>query len=375
MIMNPLLHLQQLGQSPWHDNIRRDQITSGQLECMVVERDITGLTSNPTIFEQAIIRTDDYNESLRKLAIAGNDAEQIFYSLVIDDIQAAADIFQPVYERTHGADGYVSIEVSPSYANDTESTIRDARQLWERVDRPNLMVKIPATKAGLEAITETVSSGINVNVTLIFSIERYGEVIDAFMAGLEQRLANGQSVEHVASVASFFVSRLDTLVDSLLEEKISAGLGGSNDLESLRGKAAVANARLAYRLFEQVSDSSRWAALSSQGARVQRPLWASTSTKNPSYSDVLYVESLIGPDTVNTMPPGTLRAFKDHGRVELTINSEVDQALELVNRLSEAQISMDIVTQKLEDEGVAAFFKSFDNLLAVIEGRRQSILG
>ena len=375
MIMNPLLHLQQLGQSPWHDNIRRDQITSGQLECMVVERDITGLTSNPTIFEQAIIRTDDYNESLRKLAIAGNDAEQIFYSLVIDDIQAAADIFQPVYERTHGADGYVSIEVSPSYANDTESTIRDARQLWERVDRPNLMVKIPATKAGLEAITETVSSGINVNVTLIFSIERYGEVIDAFMAGLEQRLANGQSVEHVASVASFFVSRLDTLVDSLLEEKISAGLGGSNDLESLRGKAAVANARLAYRLFEQVSDSSRWAALSSQGARVQRPLWASTSTKNPSYSDVLYVESLIGPDTVNTMPPDTLRAFKDHGRVELTINSEVDQALELVNRLSEAQISMDIVTQKLEDEGVAAFFKSFDNLLAVIEGRRQSILG
>ena len=375
MIMNPLLHLQQLGQSPWHDNIRRDQITSGQLECMVVEHDITGLTSNPTIFEQAITRSDDYNESLRKLAIAGNDAEQIFYSLVIDDIQAAADIFQPVYERTHGADGYVSIEVSPSYANDTESTIRDARQLWERVDRPNLMVKIPATKAGLEAIKETVSSGINVNVTLIFSIQRYGEVIDAFMAGLEQRLANGQSVEHVASVASFFVSRLDTLVDSLLEEKISAGLGGSNDLESLRGKAAVANARLAYRLFEQVSDSSRWAALSSQGARVQRPLWASTSTKNPSYSDVLYVESLIGPDTVNTMPPDTLRAFKDHGRVELTINSEVDQALELVSRLSEAQISMDIVTQKLEDEGVAAFFKSFDNLLAVIEGRRQSILG
>lgn len=342
---------------------------------MVAEEDVTGLTSNPTIFEQAITESHEYDEALRELTLAGNDAEQIFYSLAIEDIQAAADIFRSVYDRTNGGDGYVSIEVSPRYANDTEATIREARELWERVDRPNLMIKIPATQSGLAAITETIIDGISVNVTLIFSIDRYGKVIEAFMVGLEQRLEKGQTIERVASVASFFVSRLDTLVDQLLEEKILSYPAAAEQLESLKGKAAVANARLAYRLFEQRCDSTRWAALAARGARVQRPLWASTSTKNPAYSDVLYIESLIGPDTVNTMPPETLRAFKDHGNAEPTITTDVDQADELIDQLAEAQIMMDVVTQQLEDDGVAAFFQSFDHLLAVIDGRRKAILG
>lgn len=372
--MNPLVKLQQLGQSPWHDNIRRDQLSSGELLRMVEDGDITGLTSNPSIFEQAIANSDDYDQTLRELALSGNDSEQIFYALAVEDIIAAADIFQPVYERTHGVDGYVSIEVSPRYANDTAATVRDARQLWERIERPNLMIKIPATRAGLPAITETISEGINVNVTLIFSIERYGEVIEAFMSGLEQRLAKGDPVDHLASVASFFVSRLDTLVDQLLNEKISNRPAIAQRLEPLIGKAAVANARLAYRLFEQRYSSTRWAELASHGARVQRPLWASTSTKNPAYADVRYIEALIGADTVNTMPPETLQAFKDHGKADLTITSHVEKAEEIMDCLAEEQVFMDVVTQKLEDDGVAAFFQSFENLLAVIDDRRKAVL-
>lgn len=372
--MNPLVELQKLGQSPWLDNIRRDQLVSGELARMVEDGDITGLTSNPSIFEQAIAESDAYEFQLRELVLSGKNAEQTFYSIAIEDIKEAADIFRPVYERTQGGDGYVSIEVSPRYANDTQATIRDAHQLWERIERPNLMIKIPATRAGLPAITETISHGINVNVTLIFSIDRYSEVMDAFMAGLEHRLMKGKSVEHVASVASFFVSRLDTLVDDLLQEKIMASPDISKQLAHLKGKAAVANARLAYRLFEQTRDGPRCSAIVDQGAQMQRPLWASTSTKNPAYSDILYIEELIGPNTVNTMPPKTLQAFKDHGKAESTIRKDVEQAGEIMDRLASTQIIMDVVTQKLEDDGVAAFFQSFENLLAVIEGRRKVIL-
>ena len=372
--MNPLVELQKLGQSPWLDNIRRDQLVSGELARMVEDGDITGLTSNPSIFEQAIAESDAYEFQLRELVLSGKNAEQTFYSIAIEDIKEAADIFRPVYERSRGGDGYVSIEVSPRYANDTEATIRDAHQLWERIERPNLMIKIPATRAGLPAITETISHGINVNVTLIFSIDRYSEVMDAFMAGLEHRLMKGKSVEHIASVASFFVSRLDTLVDDLLQEKIMATPDISKQLAHLKGKAAVANARLAYRLFEQTRDGPRCSAIVDQGAQMQRPLWASTSTKNPAYSDILYIEELIGPNTVNTMPPKTLQAFKDHGKAESTIRKDVEQAGEIMDRLASTQIIMDVVTQKLEDDGVAAFFQSFENLLVVIEGRRKVIL-
>lgn len=372
--MNPLVELQKLGQSPWLDNIRRDQLVSGELARMVEDGDITGLTSNPSIFEQAIAESDAYEFQLRELVLSGKNAEQTFYSIAIEDIKEAADIFRPVYERTRGGDGYVSIEVSPRYANDTEATIRDAHQLWERIERPNLMIKIPATRAGLPAITETISHGINVNVTLIFSIDRYSDVMDAFMAGLEHRLMKGKSVEHIASVASFFVSRLDTLVDDLLQEKIMASPDISKQLAHLKGKAAVANARLAYRLFEQTRDGPRCSAIVDQGAQMQRPLWASTSTKNPAYSDILYIEELIGPNTVNTMPPKTLQAFKDHGKAESTIRKDVEQAGEIMDRLASTQIIMDVVTQKLEDDGVAAFFQSFENLLVVIEGRRKVIL-
>ena len=346
--MNPIERLTSLGQSLWLDNIQRSQLENGELKAMIERGDIRGMTSNPSIFNSAIAKTKDYDAALTSLAWAGWDAEKIFWQLAIEDIRAACDLFQPLYEETNGGDGYVSIEVSPDIAHDTEATIAQVEQLWARVHRPNLMVKIPATKAGIPAIRKAISVGINVNITLIFSLARYLEVMEAYLSGLEDHLAAGHSVHHIASVASFFVSRVDSKIDPRLPED-----------SSLRGKAAIANAKLAYDEFQKVFASRRWENLKVKGARVQRPLWASTSTKNPAYPDTIYVDNLIGPETVNTVPPATLEAFRDHGVAEVTITRDIEQAQKALNELEAAGISMDAVTEELEVEGVKAFADAF----------------
>ncbi|HEY3476340.1 MAG TPA: bifunctional transaldolase/phosoglucose isomerase, partial [Anaerolineales bacterium] len=360
-MMNPIEKLTSLEQSLWLDNIQRKQLENGELKAMIERGDIRGMTSNPSIFNSAIAKSKDYDAALTSLAWAGWDAEKIFWQLAIEDIRAACDLFHPLYEETNGGDGFVSIEVSPDIANDTDATLAQVEQLWARVHRPNLMVKIPATQAGIPAIRKAISVGININVTLIFSLKRYAEVMEAYLSGLEDHLAAGHSVHHIASVASFFVSRVDSKVDPKLPED-----------SPLRGKAAIANAKLAYDQYEQTFSTRRWENLKIKGARVQRPLWASTSTKDPAYPDTLYVDSLIGPDTVNTVPPSTLEAFRDHGVAEVTITRHLAEAQEAINQLESMGISMDTVTQELEHEGVKAFADSFAQLLETIDERRSS---
>ncbi|HJQ15041.1 MAG TPA: bifunctional transaldolase/phosoglucose isomerase [Anaerolineales bacterium] len=359
--MNRIEKLTSLGQSLWMDNIQRKQLENGELKAMIERGDIRGMTSNPSIFNNAIAKSKDYDAALTSLAWAGWDAEKIFWQLAIEDIRAACDLFAPLYEETDGGDGYVSIEVSPDVAHDTEATLAQVEQLWARVRRPNLMVKIPATKAGLPAIRKATAAGINVNITLIFSLARYAEVMEAYLSGLEDHIAAGHSVNHIASVASFFVSRVDSKVDPKLPED-----------SALKGKAAIANAKLAYDAYEQTFSSRRWENLKVKGARVQRPLWASTSTKNPAYPDTMYVDNLIGPDTVNTVPPSTLEAFREHGVAEITITRGLDDAKDAIHQLEAKGISMDTVTQELEDEGVKAFADAFAQLLKTIEERKTS---
>jgi len=348
-----------LGQSLWYDNIQRSLLLNGELAAMIKRGNIRGVTSNPSIFHAAIAKSTDYDSALLTLAWAGWNAEGIFWQLAVEDIQAACDLFLPLYNETDGGDGCVSIEVSPYLAHETDETVEQAKALWERVNRPNLMIKIPATKEGLPAIRKAISSGINVNVTLIFSLARYAEVMEAYLSGLEDRLAKNQPIDRIASVASFFISRVDSKVDKLLPEA-----------SKLRGQAAVANARLAYEAFTKTFSGERWGALSQGGARFQRPLWASTSTKNPAYPDTLYVDSLIGEHTVNTVPPVTLDAFRDHGLPETTIHRDMDAAHALFGQLEAQGVSMDVVTQELEDEGVKAFADAFTALLETIEERR-----
>lgn len=359
--MNPIRKLTQLGQSLWYDNIQRNLLESGELKAMIERGDIRGVTSNPSIFNAAIAKSIDYDSALMPLAWAGWDAEKIFWQLAIEDIRAACDAFMPLYEETNGGDGYVSLEVSPHIAHDTEKTVAQAEQLWVRVARPNLMVKIPATKEGIPAIRKATAAGLNINVTLIFSLARYAEVMDAYLSGLEDRAAAGHPIDHIASVASFFVSRVDSKIDAKL-----AGDSG------LRGKAAIANAKLAYDEFQKTFAGRRWENLKVKGGRVQRPLWASTSTKNPDYPDTLYVDHLIGPETVNTVPPQTLDAFRDHGTAEITITRNLDEARQVMEQLKSVGIVMDIVTQELEDEGVKAFADAFSQLMGTIEERRQA---
>ncbi len=371
---HPLVQLRQLGQSPWLDNIRRGLLTTGQLATMIADGDITGLTSNPTIFEQAIGKSSDYDEELVRLARAGKSAGEIFDRLASEDIRDAAGLFHDVWKRAGGRDGFVSIEVSPHLAQDTAATIAEAQRLWKLIDRPNLMVKIPATKAGIPAIEQTIAAGVSVNVTLIFSLERYGEVIEAFQKGIRRRVSEGRDVAQIASVASFFVSRVDTAVDALLEQQIATG-GAKSEREALQGKAAIANAKLAYQLFLERFGTPAWAELERAGAQKQRPLWASTSTKNPAYPDVYYVEALVGPDTVDTLPPQTLTAYKDHGRPEARLTSGLEQARAELAELARLGIDMGQVTRKLEADGVASFTKSFDSLLETVESRRAGAAG
>ncbi len=350
-----------LGQSLWYDNIQRKILENGEFKAMIERGDIRGVTSNPSIFNNAIAKSTDYDSALTPLAWAGWDTKKIFWQLVIEDIKAACDAFLPLYEESNGGDGYVSIEVTPDLAYDTEKTIAQAQQLWARVARKNLMVKIPATKEGIPAIRKSIAAGININITLIFSLKRYAEVMDAYLSGLEDRVNAKQSIDHIASVASFFVSRVDTKIDPQLP-----------DGSPLKGKAAIANAKLAYDEYHKTFAGSRWEKLKYKGARVQRPLWASTSTKNPAYPDTYYVDNLIGPETVNTIPPATLDAFKDHGAAALTLMRGVEDAQNDIAELEAQGISMDVVTKELEDEGVKAFDEAITHLLATIEERRKN---
>ena len=361
--MTKLNKLAELGQSVWLDFISRNLLTSGEL-IKLREMGVRGMTSNPTIFDKAISKSNDYDEDIRKLVGRGLNVEEIYEKLALKDIGIAADEMRKVYDETDGFDGYISIEVNPLLANNTQETIKQAKHLFKELGRPNIMIKIPGTEEGLPAIIEVLGSGINVNVTLIFSTESYRKVIEAFMSGLEKYDAAGGDIRRHASVASFFVSRVDTAVDKELESK------GNKDLP---GKIAVANSKIAFEISEQMFNSERWEKLAAKGARKQRLLWASTSTKNPNYSDVLYIDELIGPDTVNTMPPETIKAFIDHGKVDLTLNKEIDEANAQLRKLRDLGIDINKVTDKLLADGVKLFSDSFESLLGSLKDKVEKI--
>lgn len=376
MNANPLVELNALGQSVWFDNIERKLITQGELKRMIEEDALGGVTSNPAIFEKAISGSDDYTDQLRELAEQNKTAIEIYESLAVRDIQMAADTLAPVYEKTQGADGFVSLECSPLLARDTQGTIEEARRLWRWLDRPNVMIKIPGTAEGMPAIEQCISEGININITLLFSLASYDATIEAYIRGLERRDAEGKAVDRIASVASFFVSRIDTAIDKKLEDMISQSKDEEERarLGSLAGRIAIANARMAYQRFKEVFHGPRFRALEEKGARVQRPLWASTSTKNPAYRDVYYVESLIAPQTVDTIPPQTLAAFRDHGQARISIEDDLDEDRALLELLEKVGISLAEVTQQVLDDGVRLFVEPFEKLLRAIEARRAEIL-
>ncbi|MEO0599300.1 MAG: transaldolase, partial [Chloroflexota bacterium] len=355
----------QQGQSVWIDYIRRQFIVDGGLQA-AVDEGVRGVTSNPAIFDKAIAGSDDYDSQLAELVAQGKSVEEIYEAMAIEDIQMAADILRPIYDESDGVDGYISLEVAPTLANDTDGTIAEGRRLYAEVNRPNLMIKVPATDAGLPAIRTLISEGINVNVTLMFSLQDYDNVAEAYIAGLEDLVANDGDPSKVASVASFFVSRVESDMDSAIEAS------GNTDL---LGKVAVANTKLAYKRFQETFSGERWQALADKGARVQRPLWASTSTKNDAYSDVKYVDELIGSDTVNTMPPETKEAFKDHGTVARTIDTDVDDAQATIDALADIGVDYDAITQNLQDVGVEKFEKPFANLLNSIRTKAENMAG
>jgi len=374
---NPLQQLKNFGQSVWYDNIDRGQLVSGQFKGLLEEDGVTGVTANPTIFQKSISSGHAYDEQMTQLISEGKNTSDIYETMIIQDIRTVADLLRPIYDRTNMQDGYVSLEVSPDLAHDTNATIAEVRRFWKMVDRPNLLVKIPATPEGIPAIQASLSEGINVNITLIFSIEAYRDVTEAYLSALEERNASGKDISHIASVASFFVSRVDTLVDKVLDDKIKATSDSAEQqkLKMLQGKAAIANARLVYQDFKKIFSTPRFETLKHSGAHVQRPLWASTSTKNPAYRDVLYAEELIGPDTVDTMPLETIENFKDHGRIALTIENNIPQAKAELEMLESVGIHYDAVTQQLLDEGVQKFADSFHQLFQGIEEKKKAIQG
>jgi transaldolase len=369
---NSLKSLNAAGQAIWLDFIDRPMLRNGDLERRIRDDALTGMTSNPTIFEKALAEGNAYDDQIRSAA-GDFTAMELFELIATTDVRDACDLFRGTHERTNGADGFVSIEVSPSAANNANATISEATRLWATVDRPNVMVKVPGTVEGAVAVRRLTANGINVNITLLFAIEAHKSVIDAYMAGLEDRVQSGKDISKIHSVASFFVSRVDTEVDKRLDAAIAKSPANQETLKSLRGRAAIANAKLAYRLFQSEIASPRWKALASKGATVQRPLWASTSTKNPAYRDVMYVEQLIGPDTVNTMPPQTIAAFRDHGIVARTVDANVDEAQRMIDTLERNGISMRDVTDKLLSDGLASFQKSFDTLLAGLEKKTKAL--
>jgi len=364
-----------LGQSIWQDDISRQQLISGTLERSISEIGIRGLTSNPTIFEKAIASGNAYDDQIAELLREGKSGLELFEAIEVPDIRDACDLFREIYDATDGGDGFCSIEVSPEAARDADSTREQVRRLWNEVSRPNVLVKIPGTAEGAPVIEEMLEEGKNINITLLFSINSYERVAEAYVAALEKRLEAGKPIDRVASVASFFVSRVDTAVDKLLDAKIAQASSDAERqrLERLKGKVAIANAKLAYEKFKEIFEGPRFKPLAARGAKPQRPLWASTGTKNPAYSDVLYVESLIGPHTVNTMPGATIQAFLDHGVVERTVDRDLDEAHRIIEELAAVGIDLDAVTQQLEDEGIASFTKSFEQLLAGVEAKREKL--
>ena len=367
---NPLVELAKTGQSVWYDQMERRLITTGRLKQMIEQDDLRGMTSNPTIFEKAIGGSEDYDAQLRHVAAQVKTREEIFDELALKDIGDAADIFRPVYDRCKGNDGFISIEVNPLLASDTAGTLAEAKRLFSRLGRPNVMVKIPATAEGIPAIEEAIFNGININITLLFANDVYGQVIEAYVRGLERRAEKGLPIDHIRSVASFFVSRIDTQADKQIEAKIKET--GDKELDGLLGKIAIANAKMAYQQFKQVFGSDRFQKLRAKGAAVQRPLWASTGTKNPKYSDVLYIESLIAPDTVNTVPPATYDAFKDHGKVRVTIEDDLNGARETLRKFEAKGFSLKKITDQLTVDAVKSFSASFESLMATIEARRDA---
>jgi transaldolase len=365
METNKVKQIHSFGQSIWLDFIDRAIISSGKLKKLIDEDGIRGVTSNPAIFEKAITSSSDYDNDIRSLADGERTNEEIFFGLAISDIQKAADLFDDLYnEGVVGADGYVSLEVSPFLALDAEGTAKQAEELWEKVDRKNVMIKIPGTKPGLKAIRESIGKGININVTLLFGLQRYEEVTEAYIAGLEDHLAAGHKIAHISSVASFFLSRIDVLVDPMLDEK---GLG------ELKGEVAIASAKKAYEIYKRVFSGERWEKLEAQGAKPQRLLWASTSSKNPAFSDTKYVEALIGKDTVDTVPLETIEAFRDHGVAASTLEQGLDDATAVLERIKAAGIEIDTITQQLEDEGIEKFNKPFEKLLQAIEDQKAKV--
>jgi transaldolase len=362
---NPILHLKDYGQSVWMDNLSRDLLQSGELAQLIESRDVHGITSNPAIFEKAIAGNAIYDADIEAGIRAGKSVEEIYESLVFEDIRNACDVLMPIYQESGGVDGYVSLEVPPNLAHDTDGTLREARRYYNAIQRPNLMIKIPGTPEGLPAVEAAISEGINVNVTLLFSVQSYIDTAWAYIRGLEARAAKGQDVRNLASVASFFLSRIDSKVDDRLDA-LAAEADDSDrtaQLQAAKGKVAIANAKLAYQEYKQIIAGDRWQALAAKGARVQRLLWASTSTKNPAYSDVMYVDELIGPDTVNTLPPNTIEACADHCDVASRIETDVESAQQLIATLPDLGLDLDQVMAELLDEGIDKFIQPFDKLM------------
>lgn len=371
---NPLLKVQTFGQSIWLDYLSRRVIESGELARLVKEDGLCGVTSNPSIFEKAIGGSNDYDGAIRVLAGQGKNAREIYEAITVEDIRTAADVFRPLYDKSGGKHGVVSLEVNPHLAHDTEGTITEAHRLWGALDRPNVFIKVPATSEGLPAIRRLISEGINVNVTLLFGLPRYREVAEAYIAGLEERASRGQRLDGIASVASFFLSRIDVLVDSKLEQLAKGGDSRGESAGRLPGEAAVASAKEAYQIYKEIFHGERFRSLAAKGAAVQRVLWASTSTKNPDYSDVKYIEPLIGPETINTMPPETIDAYRDHGNPAPRLEEGLDEARAVLGRLPELGIDIDDVTQQLEDEGVEKFNKPYDTLMKTLEEKRAQVV-
>lgn len=363
MKTNPLKQVENLGQSIWLDYIRRDLMVGGGLRRLIEDDGLRGMTSNPSIFEKAIVEGHDYDADIRSMALEGKDAKSLYEAITRRDVQMAADEFRPVYNRLDGKDGYVSLEVNPHLARDTNATIEEARRLWAAVDRPNILIKVPGTAEGLPAIKQLISEGINVNVTLLFGLPRYRQVGEMYLAGIEARLAQGKDVSHVASVASFFLSRIDTLVDLLLKKIVEQGGAGAGLARLALGQVAIASAKMAYQIYLEIFNGTRFSKLKEKGARPQRVLWASTGAKNPDFNDVKYIEALIGPETINTVPVKTLNAYRDHGNPKARLIEGPGEAIGVMKQLNDIGINIDAITRQLEDEGVDKFNKPFDKLI------------
>ena len=361
---NTVKQLVNEGQSIWQDDISRQLIEDGSLKAAIEDTGIRGVTSNPTIFQKAIAGSDTYDDEIKSLLAQGKDAAAVFQTVAVKDIQDACDLFRPLYDETDGGDGFVSLEVLPSLARDTEGTLDNARILWKAVNRPNLMIKVPGTDDGVPAVKQLLTEGVNVNITLLFSLQNYEAVARAYIDALQARADAGQPIDKIASVASFFVSRVDSAADKQLDEI------GTDEAKALKGKAAIANAILAYEKFEEIFSGEQWDALAAKGARVQRPLWASTGVKNPDYPDTLYVDTLIGPDTINTAPTPTIKAFLDHGTVKRTVDTDYAAAHKVMSDLAAIGVEIDAITVKLEEDGIASFMSSYDDLLATVDGKK-----